>query len=107
MSVIDTAPSPGAEHRGLRADRVQVGVPGDRVVARARLEHRDLGLGEERERALPAQQVEDGVPLGRRAHPEVAVGQVDGVQVDRAGGDGVHGHGRLPAKRSTVTVWWS
>jgi len=86
----------GAEHRRLGADGVQVGVPRHGVVARARLQHRHQGLGEERERPLPAEQVEDGVPLGRRAHPEVAVGQVDAVQLDRRRPcDGVHGHGVL------------
>ena len=86
-----------AEDRRLGADRLEVGVPGDRVVAGARLQHRHLGLGEERERPLAAQQVEHRVPLGRRPHPELPVGQVDGVQVERQrAGGGVHGHGGPP-----------
>jgi hypothetical protein len=47
------------------------------MIARPGRQVRDLGLGEEREGALLPQAVEDGVPLGRRAHPEVAVGEID------------------------------
>jgi hypothetical protein len=75
----------GAEDRRLRADGLEVGVPGDRVVTRAALQARDVRLGEEGEGALPPQQVEDGVPLGRWAQPEVPVGEVDVVQSDWRG----------------------
>ena len=76
----------GAEDRRLGADGLEVGVAGDRPVAGAGLEHRHLGLGEEGERPFPAERVEHRVPLGRRPDPEVAVGQVDGVEIDHGPG---------------------
>ncbi|WP_242471236.1 hypothetical protein [Blastococcus sp. TML/C7B] len=86
-----------AEGGRLGADRVEVGEAGDRPVAGAglhALHHRLLEVGDG---ALGAQLVEDRVPDRRRLRPEVAVGEVDRVDVERidvdGAGRGVHGHG--------------
>ena len=79
--VTDVRAAPArAEQIGAPAGLDDVGVAGERVVARALGQDHEIRLLEELDRFLGAHQVEGGVALGPRPGPERRVREVDVVQ---------------------------